>query len=250
MDMKADTISIVEAAYECEGDERTWFRRLLEQAAPKLDRGFGVTVSTYAPKMRPEELRVETTMRKGVADALMALTTAHPRLFHRTFAAPSLAPHNTASANLGLTVEQARSWAPFVKYLHPIGAYDVLGVASRNPTGHVVFIAAPAPDLRRPTRTEVAAWSRIAAHICAGARLRRALPGVPNHDVADGAEAVLSPTGSIAHAEVGAQSKDARESLRCAAKAIGGWAAKPDSSRQATESSMRTCRRRCRTSGA
>jgi DNA-binding CsgD family transcriptional regulator len=51
-------------------------------------------------------------------------------------------------------------------------------------------------------------------------RLRRALAGQPNDDLSDGADAVLSPSGAIAHAAKGAQSPDARESLRLAAKAI------------------------------
>jgi DNA-binding CsgD family transcriptional regulator len=104
--------------------------------------------------------------------------------------------------------------------MHPVGVHDFVGVLSRDPSGHVIFLAAPMPDLRRPTRPEVATWSRIAAHIGAGARLRRVFPGRPNGDVSDGADAVLSPSGSVTHAEVGAQSVNAREALRRAAKAM------------------------------
>jgi DNA-binding CsgD family transcriptional regulator len=220
--MKSDAISIVEAAYDCESDGRAWFRRLLEHAAPKLDRGFGVTISSYAPNMRPEDLSFETTMGKEAFDALFAMTAAHPEIFHRTFSltAPSLASHGTSSSRLGLTVEQARSWAPFVRYMHPIGVHDVVGVTACDVTGHTIFIAAPSPDLRRPAHRECAIWSRIAAHISAGARLRRAFPDVPNGDLSEGADAVLSPSGSVTHAETPAQSSSARESLRRAAKAI------------------------------
>jgi DNA-binding CsgD family transcriptional regulator len=221
--VKADAISIVEAAYDCESDTRAWFRRLLEQAAPKLDRGFGVSISSYAPNMRPEEYCLDTEgMAPGTLDALNAMNAAYSGIFHQAHSpsAPSLAPHNTSSASVGLTAEQAKSWSPFVEHLHPLGIRDCVGVLSRDPSGHVIVFAAPSSDLGRPTRREVATWSRIAAHLSAGARLRRALPGLPTEDFTNGADAILSPSGSVTHAEVGAQSRDARESLRLAAKAI------------------------------
>jgi DNA-binding CsgD family transcriptional regulator len=73
--------------------------------------------------------------------------------------------------------------------------------------------------MRRPTGQERVAWCRIAAHISAASRLRRALPAA-TPDVADGADAVLSPSGAIAHAEAPAQDRGARDSLRSAARAI------------------------------
>jgi DNA-binding CsgD family transcriptional regulator len=225
--VKADAISIVEAAYDCDSDTRDWFRGLLEQAAPKLDRGLGVTVSTYAPNIRPEDLTFDThgmtrEWQPRFLHAAQAMMQAHPDIFHTAFspAAPSLAPHSTCSATLGLTLEQAQSWPSFAKYMHPLGVRDFLGVLARDPSGHVIFLAAPMPDLRRPTRRESATWSRIAAHICAGARLRRALPALSNRDLAGDADAVLSPSGSIVHAEKSAQRPDDRDCLRRAAKAI------------------------------
>jgi DNA-binding CsgD family transcriptional regulator len=221
--VKKDAISIVEAAYDCESEPRTWLRALLGQVASKLDRGFGVVASTYAPQMRPEELIFDAIgMDQRVIDAGIAMTTANPALFHRSFSmtAPSLEPHNTASGALGLTVEQARSWTELAEHMQPLGVHDLLGVMARDPSGHVIFFSAPMPDLRRPTRRDSATWSRIAAHISAAARLRRSLPGLPNDDLAEGADAVLSPSGSIAHAEIDAQSPSARECLRRAATAI------------------------------
>jgi hypothetical protein len=56
--VKPDTISIVEAAYDCESDAGTWLDRLVEQAVPKLDRGFGVGVSIYEPGAAPDRMLV------------------------------------------------------------------------------------------------------------------------------------------------------------------------------------------------
>jgi DNA-binding CsgD family transcriptional regulator len=216
--MKADAISIVEAAYDFESDTPTWFRRLLEQIAPKLDRGLGVTVSTYAPDMRAEDLTFDRVhLKPGLAEASMAMVAAYPDIFHHTLRFGS--PHDTPSQCMGLTLREARVWAPYVEYMHPVGVRDVVGVVARDPTGHAVFFSAPSPDLRRPTRQERLVWSRIAAHISAGSRLRRALC-VATPDVADGADAVLSPSGAIAHAEVVLQDRGAMDSLRRAARAI------------------------------
>jgi DNA-binding CsgD family transcriptional regulator len=136
------------------------------------------------------------------------------------------APIATGAQNLGLTEKQALAFPPYVEFLHPLGVRDVCGVLALDPDGQGVGIAAPTPDLRRPSKKEVAAWSRIAAHLTAGARLRRALTELDakGRDKArsglDGAEAILSPSGVVQHAEVPAKSAAARDSLRVAAKGI------------------------------
>jgi DNA-binding CsgD family transcriptional regulator len=216
--MKADAISIVEAAYDCESDTQAWFGRLLEQIAPKLDRGFGVSVSPYAPDMRPEDLILyEHRVEPRLAQAAMSMVAAYPDLFH--YSVTSAKPVDTATAVNGLSPGEARVWAPFVEYMHPFGVRDVMTILARDPSGHAVFFSTPAPDLRRPTRQERLIWGRIAAHISAGSRLRRALPLAPG-DVAAGADAVLSPSGAFAHAEAPLQDHGARDSLRAAAQAI------------------------------
>ena len=216
--MKLDAISVVEAAYDCESELRTWWERLLEHVAPRLDRGLGVTLSTYAPDMRTEDVRFAGAYSKpGIVEASKAMVAAYPAIFHRVMQVGR--PLDTPSAAMGLSVREARVWPPYVEYMHSLGVREVIGVVARDPSGHAIFFSAPSPDLRRPAPRERLVWSRIAAHICAGARLRRALPIVPG-DVAEGADAVLSPGGAIEHAEVHAQGDRAIESLRRAARAI------------------------------
>jgi DNA-binding CsgD family transcriptional regulator len=217
--VKADTISIVEAAYNCELDERTWLRGLLERAAPKLDRGFGVAITTYAPNIRPEDSLFEPhQMDRRLAGAQTAMFEAYPDVFQRVRS--SMGTHQISTETLGLTREEAETFSPAVQFLHPFGVRDLIGVVSRDPSGHAVMLAAPIPDVRPPTERERSTWGRIAAHIGAGARLRRTFPGGPNGDLSHGADAVLSPSGSVTHAEAGAQGPSARDSLRRAAKAI------------------------------
>jgi len=145
------------------------------------------------------------------------VSLAHPNLFHLLHAT---CPTGTITQVLGMKVDAARTWPPYVDYLHPLGVRELTGIIARDPNGHAIVLTVPMPDTRRPGRREVATWSRIATHISAGARLRRAFPGNPSGDIAEGADAVLSPSGSVTHAEVGARSPSAMESLRRAAKAI------------------------------
>ena len=87
----------------------------------------------YAPDKGPEDMTFGTRgMRAGDLDAMLAMTAANPDIFHKIFspAAPSLAPHNTASATAGLTT-QARTWPGYVQYLHPLGIRNIAGVSFR-----------------------------------------------------------------------------------------------------------------------
>jgi DNA-binding CsgD family transcriptional regulator len=217
--VKPDTISIVEAPYDCESDTRAWLCRLLEHVVPKLDRGFGLSASAYVPNLPIEQIVFELReMTKEVSGALFMMSVAHADVFHRlNLVGP---PHNMASKNAGRTARQAVTWTPYVDYLHPLGVRDVLGVLARDPSGHAIVLSAPTGDLRQPSRPEVATWSQIAAHISAGARVRRAVEKLVTRDLAEGADAVLSSSGSLVHCERDAQGPDNRDALRRAAKAI------------------------------
>ena len=214
-----DAISVVEAAYDCESDTDAWYRRLLAQVTPELDRGFGVVLSPYAPKMRPEDVTFHGTYSPpGLIEANRALIFEYPESFHALLT--SSGALNTATQVMGLHPSDAANWPPFTTYLRPWGVQDALGLVARDPSGHAICMVALCPDLRRPSLREQLKWGRIAAHIVAGSRLRRALPGLIMGDLADGAEAILSPSGAIAHAESAAKGKGAQESLRRAAKDI------------------------------
>jgi DNA-binding CsgD family transcriptional regulator len=220
--VSTDAISIVEAAYDLEGDGRAWFRRVLDRLGPKLDQGFGVSASMYWPGMRPDESWVDFyKMEARFIEAANAMIMAYPEIFHRVLRAPG-PPHSTPSEGMGLTIEQAATWQPYVEFLHGLGVRDVVGVLCRDPTGRVTFFSAPMAEVRRPTRQERAMWGRLAAHLGAGARLGREAGMLERKDVSEGSEAVLSPGGAVVHAEGVARGQGARDALRRAAKAIDG----------------------------
>jgi len=68
-----------------------------------------------------------------------------------------------------------------------------------------------------PKARAMASLSRVAVHLGAAGRLRRAIGALEDES---GAEAVLDPGGKLLHAEEPAKSADAREALSLAARAI------------------------------
>src|ERR1700678_2727534 len=102
---------------------------------------------------------VSRQMDERVLSAFMAMSRAYTDHFHRVNLA--ITPMSTVTETLEMTVEDARSWPPFVEYLHPLGIRDVTGLHARDPTGCSIGFTAPCPDARRPTRREVDTWSRI-----------------------------------------------------------------------------------------
>jgi DNA-binding CsgD family transcriptional regulator len=217
----SDLISIVEAAYDLAPDDRTWLSRLLETAAPRFSRGFGVTIQTYSPGMPIEESIVDAwRIDPRVMKAMQDLANAHPALFERINSPIGRERLVTASGKLGLTPSEANSLGPFVEHLHPVGVRDFVGMLSLDPSGHAIWLGAPTADTRRPDRRESTSWSRIAVHISAGARLRRTGARLRGSDIAAGSDAVLSTSGAVQHAEPIAKSRSAQDALRRAVRAI------------------------------
>jgi DNA-binding CsgD family transcriptional regulator len=220
--MTGDIISIVEAAYDLGSDDRTWLTQLLERVEPELNRGFGVTVSTFTPGIAPSESLVGAhKMSAPVQRAILDAADAYPEVFQAINKIDAVRPARcgTATQRLGIPAEQADAFPPFVSSLHQVGVRDFLGVLSLDPSGHAIWLGAPTPDTRPPTRHDCTLWGRIAAHISAGARLRRTVARLRGPDLSTG-DAVLSASGAVEHAESCAQGRSARESLRRAALCI------------------------------
>jgi hypothetical protein len=103
--VKTDAISIVEAAYNCEGDARAWLGRLLEIATPKVDRGFGVAITTHSPNMRPEDSLSKGDLSGG-ADAVLSPSGS---VAHAEVGAQSLSARESLRA--AKAIDRARSKA-------------------------------------------------------------------------------------------------------------------------------------------
>ena len=82
---------------------------------------------------------------------------------------------------------------------------DYVAVAAVLPSGEGVLVGAPRSNRMRLSAASRRAWVRVAIHIAAGMRLRRALDGPES--------AVMTPDGRVLHASVEAESARVHEAL-------------------------------------
>ncbi len=213
-----DVITIVEAAYDVALDKRAWLERLFERVAPKLDRGFGCVAFRYDLRTGCDFTSLVTrNTEERIATAVFAMCNAYPSQWRTTLSYPGIA---TGTQRFELTEEQALGFGPHVEYLHALGIRDVLGFTILDVRGNGLAFSTPMPGVGRPKGPESAMWTRLAVHIAAGDRLRDRITESAQSDLMEGADAVLSPSGDVEHAEGSAKSAGARESLRAAARAI------------------------------
>jgi DNA-binding NarL/FixJ family response regulator len=208
----SDWVSLIESGYSLDGDLRSWLDGVIDVAAPLLDAGPGVAACVYRLSMRDVEFdplatRSEDPRFEPLVRAVMS--TAGVEGMRKLFAGPALA--GTMSRKVFTTHPDERR-----KLLEQSGGrmQDLFGLIAPTGTGHGVFISAALREPRWPTHAEVVRYSRVAAHLGAGLRLRLALAqrSDPNDDPLT--EAVLDPSARIHDAQGVAQGERARETLR------------------------------------
>lgn len=216
--MKTDAIAIVEAAYDLGAETRDWLGRILDLARPRLDQGHGVAAIVFDPVSGFDTTSLVT---RGMDDCLMGLldglVTSHADTTRSVHTTPSAL--GTAAQLLGMTEKETLVFPPY-QALRQFGVYDILGVNVLDLSGRSYTFSAPMRDVKRPPKRDVELWTMIAAHVAAGARLRRSLHEQRQTNITDGADAILSPGGAVEHAEADAQSKDSRAALLHAALAM------------------------------
>ncbi|MFO0619219.1 MAG: LuxR C-terminal-related transcriptional regulator [Polyangiaceae bacterium] len=209
-----DIISVVEAAYSADGTDAEWLGGLLAMAQPWLDGGLGVAAFLYdasaagTPKIwapvalgSPHSALFPDMLPIAFAAAPASVTT-------KFFGQP--APISTTSVELGLGARIAQ-FPMYRDVLATFGVADSVTICASDPSGVGCFLCGPRATQSEPSRADRRLWNRLAAHIAAGARLRRAPPKV---------EAVLAPSGKIEHAEEGAKTADAIDALKRSVQAV------------------------------
>lgn len=210
--MKFDLLSVLEAAYAPAASDEAWLARLLEVTAPAMDHGLGAVAticeiskngdSRFAPPIATSPEAARFARIAGRAEKEPNTEGIAAKLWLRGDA------YGTASRKSGLDSDWPRHPA-IAKHHVPLGVRDALGLVAIDPSGHGCAILAPLPRVWSPPRREIEVWSRVATHIAAGLRLRRASTGADTH----GAEAIVSPSGKVEHAGAHARSKEARALL-------------------------------------
>ncbi len=215
---RKDLLGILEAAYRLDGDEGTWLARVVDRAARAgLDRGLGACGMFYD---LTGGVRVWNTVARGTPegalDALRALEeSATPDLAKRFFVEGATCTTMSARLKLGARIASHPAHQAF---LAPLGIADFLGVGATEPNGNGCLIGAPLREIASVRRDDAKSWTRVAAHVAAGLRLRRGRREM---------EAVLSPSGKVEHAEASAQG--ALDELRDGARVVAAATAAKES---------------------
>ncbi|MBL8720472.1 MAG: hypothetical protein JNL79_31090 [Myxococcales bacterium] len=200
-----DPIGIVEAAYRVGGTDAEWLDDIVAAARPCLDAGLGTVawMLSFDPTFAASAPAGEGP--EGWREAFFAHGPAlRPDQLDRQYRAG-------CGTLREVTMGTYEGDAYVKRYLSPMGIADFVAITGRDVAGHGVFLGAPTPKPIDLSDGRRATWSRVAAHLTAGLRLRRTI-GAEVDAVIDGERVV--------HAEHEGRSANARERLRAAARAI------------------------------
>lgn len=168
-----DLVGVVEACYESSGSEEEWLAGLASAAHPFLDGGFGVLAAaltagvTSAPAYRSI---VTEQMRPEVARALKDASEVEET---ELVVAALRRPVSSVRSVFGADYDSRSRGRTIVE---PLGIQDSFCVTALNADGAGVVLSAPLATPRPLTPPLVRRWSRIAAHMAAGLRLRKIKP--------------------------------------------------------------------------
>lgn len=199
-----DPVRIVESAYGLEGTDEDWLDTVIEAMHPSFSSGVGgFFFDRHAVDGRwvwgEKGLGGAAAVIGGIPSLYESLSAEHRA---RLLSSP---PVMTVAESLRVLADDTLvSWCIDVK------VPDALSVTAADPTGRGCILGGIASGRLRLDARAREAWARIAAHVSAGLRLRRALRELP----AEPLEAVLTVDGKTEHAEGVARSPTAREALR------------------------------------
>jgi len=215
MTNQASILDCLAAAYRLDLDDEAYVQNLVDEAAPLLDRGLGVLAYTYDARdpARPKVERSATSTRfeaKWLEQFYTAVDSDGVSGYYEPtgFHAWGHMTCGQASAVAGMR--------PFLPYFAIVGgARDAFAMNARDASDRGLWLGAPLPTTRKVSAEQLRLFTRFSAHLAAAMRLRRGARGVGR-----GADAVLSPEGSLLHAEPAAKPLHARADLRRAALAF------------------------------
>lgn len=201
MGRRRSGLAVVEAAYRAAPSDEAWLGGVLEAALPALDQGLGLFASTYQ-------------VVDGRPRFVAPIAAGCPPELQRNLSAinEALSPEAITKVYFDATCGTASQLLGAGSARQLLGVVpDAIGVNARDPSGFGCAMIAPLARVDRLDARRIALWSRIAAHLVTGMRLRQGR--APD-------EAVLDADGRVLHAERPAQTDGARHLLRSAARAI------------------------------
>lgn len=212
----ADPIAVVEAAYRVDEDEDVWLERIrtsLGALVPAASLCASLSLIYRAPSAA--SVAVERVSALGIdgqkaSQALLRDAAVDPEYVRDSLLSR---PCDFVSAVPG--TERQVGWQALRTALAVVDGLAINGLDSSGLGVISLLLVKRRPQLSEARR---ATFARVAAHVVAGLRLRRRLASAEDR-VAD-ADAVLSVAGEVTHATGNARLKDARLSLRMAARGL------------------------------
>lgn len=215
---KKTLVSLVEASYDLTVSDTEWLAHVMRVGGPMLDHGSGVTgmIGARAPEPGPpiiEQVHVEGMSVEFPARVMRAIAELPAEKIHRqTESGIRLLSELVADDD-----RMGEAW-----HRHVGEGTDAIGVTALDPDGRGVHFMAPIDKPTTLTSFVRARWQMLAAHLCAGLRLRRgqfSLEGVVPED----ADVVIDPTTfRVTDQPRGEVQADRLRSVREAAKRVDG----------------------------
>lgn len=228
MGKPAVAVGLLERAYDLTLDDSEWLSALADHMLPELDQGLGVVAWTYGPTPSgPRVLQVEAVGQaveyRHLPEQQLASTPLE--LLSQSWVGDQL-PARTLAGDHPVESEAYRQ----VTACYPPELVDLLALQGASPDGYAVALAAPSTSVIAAVPARLRKLAKLAVHLAAGMRLRQGLRDLAGDlGSAPAAEAVLSPSGSIVHAEGDAKTAGARELLSSVVREIDGVRANPTS---------------------
>lgn len=214
-------IEAVEASYRLTVGEQDWLAGLAHAMGP-LSQGSSIIASVMHVGRRVEVVARTSAPHDPGLEALTnrierLIPMAHRRKQHVRFGC------ETASGFARSMFGGRATAAVDLLYrgtLYPFGFRDVFNVQAADPAGWAVWCTMALRETTPEVHPRVVhTWKRVAVHMLAGFRLRRAL-GERAVGALDAAEAIFDPGGRCIHAAGQGVEPDARDALTAAVRAV------------------------------
>lgn len=205
-----DWINVIEAGYDLSSTRQRWLGNLLDKAAPLMDHGVGVNAQIFRVSATCFSLIDVEVWGAATPQALRAfLESTPPHVIDAVYrrGAP------VGSLSEWLFPNDSYAEQHFIQNV-PANFQDSFGLVAHTGDGWGLVLAVPLLQPQRMGKTERNRWSKIAAHLAAGLRLRQRLDGLDLN--AGNVEAIMTPNGCLEHAQDTAKSLTVRERLRTA----------------------------------
>jgi DNA-binding CsgD family transcriptional regulator len=205
---KAPLIDLIVASYDTTEQEEPWAVRVVTAlkavASSSIGGAYHFTSGYDGGLFQVRSVVLDVAMGEGGATSVALATTMNaPGEFMEPILGRTQGTTCATATRLGADLARSPGW----RETWPAHVVDSLGFVARDANGDGFCACVGLDDLGALSAKETRVLAKLATHIGAGDRLRRATRA----NLLDDAEAILSPTGKVLHATETAKNK--RDSL-------------------------------------